>query len=46
MKNEMVQINESEYEAILLQAVAVIEDARQSVAMHVATILFVTTIVK
>ena len=38
MKNEIVQINESEYKAILLQAVAVIEDARQSVAMHVATI--------
>jgi len=35
MKNEIVQINESEYKAILLQAVAVIEDARQSVAMHV-----------
>jgi len=38
MKNEIAQINESEYKAILLQAVAVIEDARQSVAMHVATI--------
>ena len=38
MKNEIVQLNESEYKAILLQAVAVIEDARQSVAMHVATI--------
>lgn len=38
MTNEIVQISECEYNSILLQAVAVIENARQSVAMHVATI--------
>ena len=38
MANEIIQINESEYKAILLQAVAVIENARQSVARHIATI--------
>ena len=36
--NEPECMRESECKAILLQAVAVIEDARQSVAMHVATI--------
>ena len=38
MANEIIQINESEYKTILLQAVAVIENARQSVARHIATI--------
>lgn len=31
MKNEIVQINESEYKAILLQAVAVIEGTRNDI---------------